>query len=240
MSEVISEVKIPEVKPEAQQKTEELAPPIKSEENLANWKKFREEKEKEKKARLEAEQKEAEARRQAEALQKAMETLLNQNRQAAYQPAYQEELEETEEQRIARLVSQQLEKERARQEEEKRKRELETLPETLSKNYSDFNEVCSEENAAYMEYHYPEVWTALKYMPEGIQKYETAYKAFKRLVPYQTKHEDQRKIEKNQLKPQANIPAQADTTPVGTPWKLTEQRRQENWRRMQKDMKSFG
>lgn len=218
--------------PNTQSINVEESPPIKTEENQVNWKRFREEKERERKARVEAER-EAERRKQeADALKAALEAMVN-------KPIQHEQPEETDEQRIQKQVSLALEKERQRWQEDQAKREAATVPQRLNSDFKDFNKVVNEENVDYLEYHHPEIASAFKYMPEGYDKWASLYKTVKKLVPNMDKKEDVKKIEQNLKKPQEHVPNISNQTPQTQGWKLTEQRRAENWRRMQEDMKGI-
>lgn len=216
----------------------EESPPIKTEENKVNWQRFREEKERDRKARLEAE-KEAERRKQeVEALKAALEAVVSKPQLSNLNEYGQSE--ETDDQRVEKLVKAAIEKERERARQEDIKRETEQLPKRINQDFKDFNKVVTEENVDYLEYHHPEIANAFKYMPEGYDKWASLYKTVKKLIPNMDKQQDIKKIEHNLKKPQANVPNITDQAPQMQGWKMTEQRRMENWRRMQEDVKSFG
>lgn len=219
----------------------EESPPIKTEENKANWRKFREDREKERKARQEAEELAAKKHAEAEALKAAMEAILNkqpQPVQQSYQNDYQSD-QETQEQIIERKIKEAIEKDRQAQREEQARIEAESYPKRVMQQHPDFNQVCTAENVDYLEYHYPEITNAFKYMPDGFEKWTSLYKAVKKFVPV-GKREDEARINKNAQKPQAHLPTMTDTKPQTSGWRLTEERRQANWERMQKDRKSIG
>lgn len=223
----------------AEKAEDDQAPDIKTEENQANWKKFREEREKDRKAKLEAEEQAKRKAEEAQAMKEAMEALLNKPQtQSQYQNDEYDDYE-TDEQRVARLVKEQLENERKAQDEAKQKEEAKKLPQKLASEYKDFGNVCNSENLDYLEYHHPEIALAFSQMPESYDKWSSVYKAVKKLVPYSNKGEDQARMEKNLSKPQASTPSVADASPAETGWKLTEKRRMDNWRRMQQDMRSM-
>ncbi len=237
-----------EIQPENIQKVEtkidiqkeEQSPPIKTEENQANWKKFREDREIERKARKEAEEMASKKHAEAEALKAAMDALLNKQQPQQNQQQYQNEYnEETTEQVIERKIKAAIEKDRQSQREEQQRIEAQTYPQRIIQEHKDFNNVCTPENMDYLEYHYPEVATAYRYMPDGFEKWSSIYKAIKKFVP-SGKKEDEARMIKNAQKPQANIPTMTDTKPQTSGWKLTEERRKENWERMQKDRRSIG
>ena len=214
---------------------DEAAPEIKSESNKENWKKFREERENERKARLEAEKLAEQKRQEAEALKAAMESLLNKDQP---QNQYQGYTTESEEDIIEKKVRAALEKERQRHEEERKQQEVKELPKKLEETYRDFNKVCNTESLDYLEYHYPEVAAGFKYMPEGFSKWSAIYQAVKRFVP-QGHKEDQKRIEENAMKPKSSIPNMTDTKPAGAPWILSEERKKANWERMQREQRNL-
>lgn len=226
--------------PENQTKidTNESAPIIKTEENQNNWKKFREDRERERKEMAEAQASSEKHKKEAEALKAALEAIIDKPNTRNNENHYDND-QETEEQKIEKKVQIALEKERKRYEDEKKANETKNLPQTLSRAIPDFNQVCSSENLDYLEYHHPEIANAFRHMPDGFDKWESVYKSVKKLVPFQNKKEDQKRIENNMKKPQANIPNVTESQQEGSAWKLSEERKKENWKRMQKDMKSF-
>jgi ribosomal protein L9 len=213
----------------------EQSPDIKSESNKENWRKFREEREKDRKALQEA-QKAAEQRKaEAEALKLAMESILSKDQPLPQQEQYSSQ---TEDDIIEKKVLQALEKQRHQIEQERLKKEEIELPRKLEQTYRDFNHVCKEEHLDYLEFHYPEVAAGFKYMPNGFDKWSSIYKAVKRFVPLDYK-EDQNRIKENASKPKTSLPNMTDTKPTGAPWVLTEERKKANWERMQRDMKNL-
>jgi hypothetical protein len=204
--------------------------------NKPNWAKFREEREKDRKARVEAEQRAEAKRQEAEALRAAMEALVNKNVPQQQQDQYQQK---SDEERVADMVAAALAKERLKYEEERKKQEIEQLPNRLRNTYRDFDQVCSSENLDYLDYHHPKISQAYAAMPNTQEKWDAIYDTMKKLVPYANKQADSKRIEQNMMKPQAATPNLTDTTPKGAPWQLDEARKKANWERMQKDRKSF-
>lgn len=217
-------------------KNTEESPEIKSESNQANWKKFREDREKDRLARIEAEKQAEKTRKEAEALKAAMESLLSKDQP---QSSYGNESNESEEDIIEKKVRLALDKERIRLEEERRQQEAKDFPKKLEETYRDFNKVCNPESLDYLEFHYPEVAAGFKYMPEGFTKWSAIYQAVKRFVP-QGHKEEQNRIQENAMKPKTSIPNMTDTKPVGSPWILSEEKKRANWERMQRDQKNIG
>jgi len=214
----------------------EEQPVIKSESNQANWRKFREDREKERQGRIEAEKIAEQKKAEAEALKAAMESLLNKSQPHVQEPSFH--VENNGDDLIEKKIQMALEKERQKYQNEQIQREQQQLPQKLEQTYRDFNQVCSTENLDYLEFHYPEVASAFKYMPDGFEKWSSIYQSVKRFVP-QGHKEDQKRIEQNLMKPQTTSPALTDTKPQGSPWVLSEDRKKANWERMQKERKSF-
>ncbi len=245
-SQQVAEVKVDpnltqqKVDTNSQQKQPEAPAPEESEKEI-NWKKFKEARAQERKQAEEmakrAEQKEAEAM----ALKAALEAALNKPQHQQYQqPQYGQE-EESEDVRIQKKVDMALaERDKAHQA-ERAKREQEEYPQRLTQAYSDFNQVCHETNLDYLDYHYPEVSQAFQHMPEGFAKWSAIYKAVKRFVPNVDNRKDQVRAESNLKKPQSI--SSGTISPQGTAigsLKLDEQRKAENWARMQRAMKGIG
>lgn len=223
----------------------EASPPIKTEENQANWKAFREQREADRKAREEAnkareaaEKATAQKAAEAEALRAALEALAN---KPSHSNQTNYDTDESEEQKIARVVRQEVEKDRQREREERAKREKEELPDNLAKTYADFYQVCSSENMDYLEFHHPEIAIGYKHMPESMEKWTNLYKAVKKYVPNTNSKKDVAKADRNLQKPQSlSAPGMsAHGTQVGPPRVLDEATRAANWNRMQKALKGL-
>lgn len=219
----------------------ESSPDIKTEENKENWRRFREDREKQRKAKEEAEKIAAQKHAEAEALKAAMESLLNKNT-SSYDVNIKSEYtdEENEKKYIQSIVQAAIDEERKKYKEEQAQYEIKILPQRLNQSHPDFEQVCSEENIDYFEYHHPEIAIGYKHMPDGYEKWSALYRAIKKYVPIQDKKRDSEKIERNTLKPQAHTPNITDNKPQTSGWKLTEERRKANWERMQRDMKFIG
>ena len=202
-----------------------------------NWRQFRETREAERRQREAAEKKALEKEAEAAALKAAMESILNKPMAKNTTQEFYNEEETTEEQKIQKLVEEALSKERQKEEELRRQKETQELPQKLTATFSDFNQVCTTENLDYLEYHYPEIASAFRHAPEGFEKWSSVYKAVKRFVPNIESKKEQKKAEQNFNKPQSmSIPGM---TPTGdtAPVQLDDKRRQENWLRMQRVMK---
>lgn len=205
-----------------------------------NWKKFKEARQKDREHAEAMSKKAAEKEAEAQALKAAMDAILNKPQPTAnMQQNYYTEEDETEDQRIEKKVQAALELAERKRQEEYARREYENLPQKIKQVHADFDQVCSTENLDYLEYHHPEIAKAYNYMPDNVEKWDAVYRAVKKLVPNTSPNKDANKAQQNLTKPQS---MSATTTPQGQgntpPIHITEQRRAENWARMQKAMKS--
>lgn len=220
---------------------QEEGPEIKTEENKANWRAFREQREAERKTREEALHRAREKEAEAEALRAALEALANKpsNNNRINEHGY-EETEETEEQKIDRKVEQALRQREVIAEKQRREQEQRDLPNRLANTYSDFNRVCTSENLDYLEYHYPEVAKPLQRLPDDFDKWADIYKAVKKFVPNIDSRNEAKKAEKNLQKP-GSISSSGNTLGANAMpgARLDEQRKAANWERMQKTIKGL-
>jgi hypothetical protein len=216
--------------------TNESAPAIKSEENQANWRAFREQREAERKAKEEAERRHAEKAAEAEALKAALEASLNRP-QRNYQ---NEDIEESEEQRIDKRVKAIIAERETQYEKERESRERQEAPAKILQAYPDFKQVVSVENCDYLDYHHPELTAPFKYMPEGYEKWQAMYKAIKKFVPNSNSKSDERKVEKNLNKP-GSISSTGATQGTGAmpSARLDDAKKAQNWERMQRLLKGL-
>lgn len=219
---------------------EEVSPQIKSEENKANWKAFREQREADRKAREESDRKAAQKAAEAEALKAALEALTGKSNDRQMNHNYSDDIEETEEARIDRRVNEAIRKKEEQYERERLEREQREYPQKLQSTFGDFNKVCSSENLDYLEYHYPELSIPFKHMPDGFDKWASIYKAVKRFVPNIDSKNDQIKAEKNLQKP-GSISSTGNTHGGNAmpSARLDDSRKAENWARMQRSMKGL-
>lgn len=231
------ETKVPEPSKKAQeaatQSLETSKPPEETQEQI-NWRKFRQERDRERKEKAESDKRLIEKEKETSALKAAMESLLNRP-----QPSQQlEEIEETEDQRIQKKVDKAFEDRQRAFDVERQKREAAELPQKLASVYNDFNQVCSQENMDYLEYHHPEIWAGFKHSAGNFDVWSGLYKTIKKLVPNTDTRREQAKIEKNLGKPQSMSSPGATQTGDQAPTALTDQRRQDNWKRMREAMRS--
>ncbi len=223
-----------------QEKVESKQPvnvaPEESEKEI-NWKKFKEARALERKQAEEVAARAAQKEQELAAVKAALEAVVNkpQHQQTAYG-----EQEESEEQRIDRRVNAALAQREAQIHKERAEREVQEMPQRLTQMHGDFNQVCNASNLDYLEYHYPEVAAGFKHMPESVDKWSNIYKAVKRFVPNTDIRKDQAKAENNLKKPQSlSNSGLAHDTQTKTTNVLTEDRRAENWARMQRAMKGL-
>ena len=211
-------------------------PPQEETQEQINWRKFREAREIERKQKNEAEKRASEKEAEAAALKAALEAIVN---RPAPSNNYQtsEEREETEEQRIKRLVAETLEVERKKDQIEREKKDHAEFPQKLASTYKDFDKVCTSDNLDYLEFHYPEVANAFKRLPDGYDKWSDIYHAVKRFVPNTESKKEQAKADKNFSKPQAMSIAGKTQTGDTAPHNLDDKRKADNWKRMQQVMR---
>lgn len=212
-----------------------------------NWRAFREARKKDRAAREEAERRASEKEAEVAALKAAMEVAFSKAAPTpqAYQQYYgmSEETEETEDQRIERKVLAAIAQKEAAAEKARIEREQQEYPARLQQMYPDFNQVISQENLDYLDYHYPEVSRPLQRFQDGFDKWSDIYRAVKKLVPnHSNAKKDAARAEANQMKPKS-ISSTGVTNPgesIRPSWQDLEKRRADRWAEMQKIQKSIG
>lgn len=209
-----------------------------------NWKAFREARKKDRAEREAAEKRAAAKEEELAALKAAMEAAFSKNAPTpqAYQQYYgMDQPQESEEERIEKKVAQIIERKEAEYARQQMERERIEYPKKLMRDFPDFNQVCSTENLDYLDFHFPEISRPLQRLDDNYEKWHDIYKAVKRFIPNNTSsHKDAQRAEMNALKPKSisavpNIPAPEK---VPESWQAVEQRRQANWERMQRTLKS--
>ena len=242
---VSEEKKVTETAPVAQA-TEQVKQPESenvalSEPNKVNWKQFREEREKERKEKEEANRRASEEAKRSADRQAEVEALKAALSAVVQKPTPQDDVEdEDEETRIERKVNAALEKRVKRDDEERQKKEVAEIPRKLQQTFGDFNNVVSQENIDYLEYHYPEVHAGFKNAKESYETWAALYKTIKRFVPNLDGKKEAARIEKNLSKPQSMSQAGMSTTGDGAPHQdMSEERRKSNWARMQRTIKGM-
>ncbi len=213
-----------------------------------NWRAFREARKRDREAKEAAERKAADKEQEVAALKAAMEaafTAKSAPSPQAYQQYYgmgqgNDQAEESEEQRIDRKVSEQIAKREQAYEKQRAEEEQREYPRRLMKDMPDFNQVCSQENLDYLDYHYPEVSRPLQRLGEGYDKWHDTYHAVKKLIPnHSTAKKEAARADMNSNKPKSI--SSTGPSPTGEParegFQDTEARRAANWARMQRTMK---
>lgn len=206
-----------------------------------NWRKWKENRQKERENAARETEARIKAEKEAEALRQALESVVNKpTYNQRQEPNQYDQEEETEEQRINRKVEEALAKREQQYQQQREQEELKSYPTKLNNTYSDFNQVCSAENLDYLEYHHPELAKAFAHRKDGFDKWADIYNAVKRYVPNTNSNRDAQKAEKNLQKPQSLSHSSLSATgPIGSSYQLTEQKRKENWARMQRSLKGL-
>lgn len=210
-----------------------------------NWKAYRETLKKERSEKKEAEKRLLEKEAEAAALKAAMEAAFSKNSPSpqAYQQYYgiqTEQFEETEDQKIEKKVNAILEAKEQKIRKDREERERQELPNRIKAAYPDFYSVVSEENLDYLDFHYPEVSRPMQRLADGYEKWSDIYHAVKKFVPnHSTAKKEAAKADINQNKPKSISSGTMTHSgePVRQNWQESEQRRAENWARMQRIMK---
>jgi hypothetical protein len=206
-----------------------------------NWRAFREARKKDRADKEAAERRAAEKEAEATALKAAMEAAFSKSAPTpqAYQQYYgmNEQTEESEEQRIEKKVEAILAQREKKFAQEQAEREIREYPNRIQKEFPDFRQVCSQENLDYLDYHYPEVSRPLQRLGDGFEKWHDIYHAVKKFIPNQANaKKDMARADLNSNKPRS-ISSSAPS-PTGEKGRETlqdiEQRRAENWSRMQR------
>lgn len=228
MSTEVNKVADVEVNVQEQSSNANISP-----ENEINWKKFREDRAKERAAMQEAQAKAAAKEEEARALKAALEAVVNK----PSQQNYAQEVDETEEQRLDRLIEDKWQKKQAKERDDRAKQEAQELPQKMGRTFKDFDSVCSQENIDYLEYHHPEIHRALKKLPDSFDNWSDIYHTMKKLIPNADSKADAKKAEKNFNKPQSMSVAGSTQTSDHAPQMLTDAKRAANWKRMQANIR---
>jgi len=210
------------------------APQQEAEENQEkiNWRRFREKRAVERKEKEAAERDVAKKAEEIAALKAAVEALAN--KPPAVAMVHEDE---DEDKRITRRVEEKIAEVERRRDEERSAREQREIPMRLVQAFPDFASVCTEENLDYLEYHYPEVADTFKRLPESYEKWQNLYRAVKRFVNNPNSKKDEKRAEKNLMKPQSISVGGMTKTGDSPPTSVGEARKKENWSRMQKTMR---
>jgi hypothetical protein len=248
MSDVIAEVKLAEntlqqnvenqpVQQLSQQSQVSSAEP--ETEKEINWKKFKEARQKERDEALKMAERAREKEAETEALKAALAAVVN--KPYNYQNNNQnDDQEESEDQRIDRIVADRMAKRETEALKQRQEQELASYPQRLKQTHSDFDQVCSAGNLDYLEYHHPELAKSLGSQQQSFEKWNDIYNAIKRYVPNMDTRKDQAKAQNNLAKPQSlstpGVTSGGNAMPAA---RLDEQRKADNWARMQKAIKGI-
>lgn len=214
-----------------QNNTEDEAPDEK------NWKAFREERKKDREARQRAEQEAIKRKKEAEALKQAMDAILDKKTPVSQADDEYEDQSASDQDRIRKEMERILDERDRKKEKERMERERAEMPKKLRSEYPDFDKVVNEENLDYLDYKYPHIAQAYYHMPDSPEKWKAVYKSIKQFVPSTEK--DDKKLEENMKKPKSMASGIANTGD-SAPVVLDDKRKQDNWARMQKIMKTVG
>lgn len=231
------EIKTEQVKNEEQNNQISVESTVQEPIEDKNWAAIREQRKADRKAKEEAERRALEKAEEAAALRAALEAIANKP-SPTFNTSYQEE--ETEEQRLDRIVEARLKQKEEQYKKENYERELREYPSRLRQNYPDFEKVVSAENIDYIEYKNPEITAPYEYMPDGYKKWEMIYKAIKKHIPNLDARKEEARVEKNLSKP-GSISSTGTIQPPssGSSIMLTQAQKDANWARMQKDRKGL-
>lgn len=203
-----------------------------------NWKAFREARKKDKADKEAAERRAAEKEAEATALKAAMEAAFSKNNVVQNNQNDFEQIE-TEEERIDKRVQAIIEAREKQSEKARHEREKNELPQRLLHAFPDYNEVVNEENGTYLEYHHPELYRSLLRQPENFETCSDIYKVVKKFVPNSTTSKKEAIRAENNFNKPKSISSATITQPgqVTSSAILTEDKRQQNWERMQRILK---
>jgi len=229
----------------AQKPPENKAPEAETED--PNWRAFREARKQDRAEKEAAQKMAAEKEAEANALKAAMEAAFANQKPANFTQVsgggtdhYPEA--ETEDERIEKKVQAAITAREAQAEQQRILREQQEYPQRLVSTYNDFHQTISQENLDYLDFHYQDISRAMQRLPDGFDKWSDIYKVIKKLVPNSASaKKDAAKAEANQNKPRSMSSASI-TQPgeaVGS-HRLTEDKRAENWARMQRILKGVG
>lgn len=218
--------------PQESQEPNKAVDQVQENEEQINWRKFREQREIDRKQKEEAAKIAEQKAKEVEALKMAMDAILNKPISSQNDPDLSEE------DIIEKKVLAALEKRDAELRRQKEIEESKKLPQTLKTTFSDFDQVCNQENLDYLEYHYPEVAAGFKYAPDSFDKWANIYKAVKRFIPNPNSQSIDAKIQKNLNKPQSiSVPGVSGSGDVAPNLVLNDAQKQQRWIEMQKIMR---
>lgn len=211
-----------------------------------NWKAFREARKKDRADREAAEKRAADKEAEVAALKAAMEAAFSKSAPTpqAYQEYYgmqphHDATDESEDVRLEKKLSAMIAAREAAAEKARLEREQHEYPMRLRQTYPDFNNIVSQDNLDYLDYHYPEISRTIQRLPEGYDKWSDTYHAVKKLVPnHRAARQDAARADANFNKPKSiSSPTIMQPGDAAGAARLTEERRAANWQRMQSILK---
>lgn len=204
-----------------------------------DWRKWKEARQREREEAAKVEAARIKAENEAAALKAALEAVVNKPNNYQQQNSYSDDGGESEEVRIDRRVAEALAKREAEARKQKEIEDRQSLPVKLVNTFKDFNNVCTQENIDYLDYHHPELAKALGRNKDSFEGWADIYSAIKRYIPNPESLKDAKRADKNLAKPQSPTHSGMQPGAQQTTVKLDEKRRAENWARMQKTLKGI-
>jgi len=208
-----------------------------------NWREFREARKKDRIAREEAEHKANEKEKEISALKAAMEAAFSKSQPPQQENSHKNDqyYEESDDEKIEKKVNAALARRDAEDARRREENERIEYPTKLVRSYPDFNAVISQENLDYLDYHYPEVSRPMQRLSDGFDKWSDIYMAVKKFVP------NAANAKKESVRADINIqkPRSASSNEITQPGSgrtsshLSEERKRENWERIQRAMKEI-
>jgi len=189
------DLKDQEVKPEQEKPHEPAQTEQPEDETEKNWRAVREKRKEDERLRKE----QAKKIEEQQEMLKAMEALLN--KQNAPQPQTSDELKiHPQEWVTGEQLEKIIEKDRKEREEMRKQEEQRQMQQRIRSSFPDMDDVLSQDNLAYLEYHEPEIAAGIAQIQDPYLQVANAYKTVKRLVPQMT-DQDRKKMERTQNAP---------------------------------------
>lgn len=192
-----------------------------------NWKKFREKRAKEKREADQARVEKEKAKQQAELLKEALKHQINKDsKEEDNNSAWNPDEDYIKKSDLDAILRERIEKEREQQ-------EAASLPSRLKSHMPDFDQVCTDENTAYLEYHHPEIAEEISDIRDPFKKWRSLHRAIKTNVPNYTQlpEVNRQKIEKNLSKPQSSASV-SDLGKSETITQITDAQKRQNWKKI--------
>lgn len=199
-----------------------------------NFQRFRQAREADRKAKLEAEKIAQQKSKEVEVLKEALESVINKPHQS---DSYTDDDDDSEK-LVKQQVQQQLSAFQEKLRQEQLAKEQQELPNKVLSAFPDYNTVCSQENLEYLEFNNPEFSKSIQFMPDGFEKFSVLYNFAKKNLPKEHPSIQAKKIEENTAKPQSlSVPGVSQTGDTGFSRFLDDKAKASNWERMQRVMR---